>query len=293
MEDGTASNTARMVAALRAHHCLTTPEPRILSDTLAMDLAEFASPAEVDAYVESLIEGFSGFAGRAQSEGMIAYLRIHVLCRSRLVEERLAASRARGMRQLVVLGAGLDTLAWRAPELTAGLDVFEIDHPATQSWKRERLAAAGIGVPPRLRFVPVDFERQTLAEALAEGGVRADAMTFFSWLGVQPYLTHEAVVATLDTIAQFSPGSELAMDLITPGSAGADEAVVEGARDRIAKAGEAFKTLYPAADFEALLRERGFTAIEMHALDEWLRTRFGDRFPTQPGPVKLVTAQVA
>ena len=111
-------------------------------------------------------------------------------------EEALTEAVNNGATQLVVLGAGLDTLAYRTP-LAGRLRIFEVDFPATQARKRDMLAAAEIAVPDTLTYVAVDFERQTLAEALDAAGFVAAKRSFFSWLGVVPYLTETAVFSTL------------------------------------------------------------------------------------------------
>jgi methyltransferase (TIGR00027 family) len=150
------------------------------------------------------------------------------------------------MKQLIILGAGLDSTAYRCPDITSSLEIFEVDYPATQAWKRDRLEAIGVSIPRNLTFVPFDFERQTMAGALTVGGVRADQMSFFTWLGVQPYLTDDAVMSTLDVIASFPSGSELALDLMTPTDARQSEGTTQGMRQMlevVAKSGEPL-TLY-------------------------------------------------
>ncbi len=140
-------------------------------------------------------------------------LRLLIAARSRFAEDALADAVARGVRQAVVLGAGLDTLALRRPG--DGVRVFEVDHPATQAFKRERLAAAGLAVPDALIFAPVDFEREDLAAGLARAGFDAGAPAFFAWLGVVPYLTPAAVAGTLACIAAI-PGAEVVFDYVVP-----------------------------------------------------------------------------
>ena len=119
------------------------------------------------------------------------------------------------MRQLVVLGAGLDTYAYRST-LRDRLRIFEVDHPATQAWKRQRLDDAAIPIPSSLTFAPIDFERQTLAEGLAAAGFDSSQQTFFTWLGVVPYLTEEAVWATLGFIASLPNGAHVVFDYSDP-----------------------------------------------------------------------------
>jgi methyltransferase (TIGR00027 family) len=114
-------------------------------------------------------------------------LRAFLVARSQYAEENLKRSVEGGVRQYVLLGAGLDTFAYRNPY--DQLRVFEVDHPATQEWKRELLRRSCIAIPDSLTFTPVDFETQSLAELLAETGFDRTAPAFFAWLGVVPYLT--------------------------------------------------------------------------------------------------------
>lgn len=137
-------------------------------------------------------------------------MRLFIAARSWLAERRIATAVARGVRQVVVLGAGLDTFGLRNPHAAEGLQVFEVDHPDTQAWKRERIAAMGAQAPA-LTFAPCDFERDDLGEALARAGMDRSAPTFFMWLGVTPYLTREAAMTTLRTIAE-TPGAEVVFD---------------------------------------------------------------------------------
>src|SRR5258705_4551940 len=114
----------------------------------------------------------------------------------------MAACVARGVRQIVILGAGLDTFSLRNPHSGEGARVFEVDYPATQAWKRERLSQAGLALPASLVFAPVDFERQGLAEGLAAAGFRADQPAYFQWLGVSPFLSREGLIATLEFVSR-------------------------------------------------------------------------------------------
>jgi methyltransferase (TIGR00027 family) len=298
MQDGRPSTTALTAAALRAYHYLWTQEPRVLSDSLAMQLAGMASPVEVSVYIENMVEGLAAFGDRSAAQAVVQDVMLCVCARSRIVEDQLTASLARGMKQLVILGAGLDSIAYRRPDITASLRIFEVDYPATQAWKRERLASIGVPIPENLTFVPFDFEHQTMAEAMAAGGVRADRLAFFTWLGVQPYLTDDTVMSTLDVIASFPSGSELALDLMTPTDERQSAGMTEGMRQMlqvVAKSGEPFKSTYAPDAFSARLRQRGFTNIDMVVFHDWFvrhGARFRGRFWTNVGPCIQVTAQV-
>ncbi len=188
-------------------------------------------------------------------------LRLFIAARSRFAEDALADAVARGVRQAVVLGAGLDTLALRRPR--DGVRVFEVDHPATQAFKRERLAAAGLAVPDALTFAPVDFEREDLAAGLARAGFDAGAPAFFAWLGVVPYLTATAVAGTLARIVAV-PGAEVVFDYVVPRDRLAPErrAQVDALTARVAAAGEPFRCSFDPAALAAQLRGLGFGEIE-------------------------------
>jgi methyltransferase (TIGR00027 family) len=111
-------------------------------------------------------------------------MRLFIAARSRFAEDRLAAAVSRGVRQAVILGAGLDTFALRNPHAELGLHIFEVDHPSTQQWKKRQLSEAGIDTPPWLTLTPVDFERQDLLTELARSGFAPSKPAFFHWLGV-------------------------------------------------------------------------------------------------------------
>jgi methyltransferase (TIGR00027 family) len=190
-------------------------------------------------------------------------MRFFIAARSRFADEALARAVARGTRQAVVLGAGLDTLALRNPHAEAGLRIFEIDHPATQAWKRERLAAAGIAEPMTVTFVPLDFERDTLGDALAVAGFRSDAQAFFVWLGVVPYLTRDAIFATLAFVAGIS-GGEVVFDYGVPreGRGETSRAAFARRSERVAALGEPWISLFEPAELAERLRGLGFDGIE-------------------------------
>ena len=192
-------------------------------------------------------------------------LRLFIALRTRLAEDALAAAVERGVRQVVILGAGLDTYAYRGA-VGEGVRVFEVDHPATQAWKRQRLAEAGILVPAHVTFAPVDFERETLAGGLAAAGLDASRPAFFTWLGVVPYLTEPAVVATLGYVASLPKGSHVVFDYANPPPPGPDPegrfALARALAARAAAAGEPFQSHFETGDLCARLRNMGFVEIE-------------------------------
>jgi methyltransferase (TIGR00027 family) len=192
-------------------------------------------------------------------------LRLFIAARTRFAEDSLAAAVAGGVRQLVVLGAGLDTYAYRTT-LGESLRIFEVDHPATQAWKRQRLAEAAIPLPSALVFAPVDFERETLAEGLTAAGFDPGQQTFFTWLGVVPYLTEQAVFSTLGFIASLPEGAHVVFDYGNPQAASPDQdeyaAVREALAARVASLGEAFRSHFETDALYAKLMALGFCEIE-------------------------------
>jgi methyltransferase (TIGR00027 family) len=190
-------------------------------------------------------------------------MRLFIAARSRFADEAMTAAYERGTREMVVLGAGLDTFALRHAD--ADLRVFEVDHPATQAWKRERLAEAGLPLPSPLVFVPVDFEGDRLGDRLREHGFDVTRAACFSWLGVVPYLTREAIEETLRLIARV-PDGEVVFDYSEPLERYTAEgrARATALAERVAAAGEPFVTFCERPDLHGLLRRLGFTELEDH-----------------------------
>lgn len=267
-----------MTAIQRGHHNAVAPEPKILRDDLALALAGLEGLEDAQAYIDKMIETFAALSDPETAATFMNRIDGAVCMRSRVVEEKLNLARERRVKQLVILGAGLDTTAYRRSDLTQGLQVFEVDHPATQMWKRERLEAARIEVPENLGFVSFDFENQTLAEALTAGGVKPDVPTFFTWLGVHMYLTDEAVKATLAVMGAYPKGSEMVMDFISPSyvkQGGLVENSVDYLQDVVTKMGEPIKSQYYEKDLEQMLKDVGFTSVDFLNA-KWLRDNYLD-----------------
>ena len=247
MQDGLPSQTARGAAAYRAVH-QTLDGGSIFRDPFALRILDDETRAGLD--------------GIAADESLRP-MRLLIAGRSRFSEDMLSAAVTRGIRQVVVLGAGLDTFALRNPHAGVGLRVFEVDYPATQIWKRERLKDAGIEIPASLIFAPVDFERQRLAEGLAAAGFNFNSPAFFQWLGVVPYLTRVAITATLAFIIKI-PDSEVVFDYAEPFENYRPErrASIMAVAARAAARGEPWLSLFDPAEMAGLLRAKGFAAIE-------------------------------
>jgi methyltransferase (TIGR00027 family) len=260
MESGRASKTALRVAIRRAAHQLME-QPRILDDPIAVRL---------------LGPGFARDMERA-SHRVARDFRAFMAARNRYAEDRLAEAVANGVAQYVVLGAGLDTFAYRNP--FPSLRVFEVDFPATQEGKRTMLAEAEIALPAKLTFVPLDFEHKTLAAGLAEAGFDAGSAAFFGWLGVVPYLTLEAFRATLSAIAQLPAGSAVSFDYavapetLSPLGRKAFDALA----GRVAAAGEPFQLFFTPEQMESELRRVGFWRIEQVDSERLNELYFNDR----------------
>ncbi len=260
METGRASRTALRVAIRRAAHQLAD-YPLILDDPIAVRL---------------LGPGFDRDMERAMHK-VARDFRLFMVTRSRYTEDRLAAAVAEGVTQYVILGAGLDTFAYRNP--FPQVRVFEVDFPATQEWKREMLAAASIPLPANLTFVPLDFEHKTLAEGLVEAGFALSAPTFFGWLGVVPYLTHEAFRSTLATIGRLPSGTAVSFDYAFPPETLSPErrTVFETLARRVEAAGEPFQLFFAPEDLERELRAAGFSRVEQTDTEQMNERYFKDR----------------
>ena len=254
---GEPSRSALTVASLRAVHQLLD-EPLVFADPIALPLLGASAEAALrnDPFV--------------LNDPMARGLRAALVVRSRFVEDELARCVAAGVRQYVLLGAGLDTFAYRNPYGDEDLRVFEVDHPGTQRWKQQLLAEAGIGVPPSLTFVPVDFERDDLGGALRQAGFRADQAACVSWMGVTMYLTADAVLRTLGTLAGFAAGSCLCFDYRVPVTMLDPIARVinEILGQRIAALGEPWLSTFEPAQLQSRLLELGFRSAASATPDD-------------------------
>jgi len=192
-------------------------------------------------------------------------LRLFIVVRTRFAEDALEAAVARGVRQLVILGAGLDTYAYRTA-FGESLHVFEVDHSATQTWKRERLAEAGIKLPSTLTFAPGDFEHEPLAAGLTAVGFDPAQQTFFTCLGVIPYLTEQTVFSMLGFIASLPGGAHVVFDYVNPLASDPSEDEYAAGREqlaaRVAFVGEAFKSHFETNALHDKLAALGFHEFE-------------------------------
>jgi methyltransferase (TIGR00027 family) len=197
------------------------------------------------------------------AQSFVRAARSHVVLRSRYVEDELDQAIKRGVSQYVILGAGLDSFAYRKSDLVDVPRVFEVDYPGTQSWKRTRLQQIGVELPPNLTFVPLDFEKQSFIKALRMNGYRPEEPALFSWLGVTPYLSSEAIFNVLRTVASLETETEIIFDYFVP-AASLDEEnrqLQAALMASTAALGEPILSLFEPASLAAQVRELGFANV--------------------------------
>jgi methyltransferase (TIGR00027 family) len=279
MEEGQPSLTAIGSAMFRAAHLLLDDDPKILQDGLALGLSGFANETAFRAVLEARHEEVAQRFTPEYAQFHFRSLRTTIMARSRYVEDELATALEHGVTQYVLLGAGLDSFAYRRRDLSGVLRVFEVDHPATQQWKRARLRELAVALPDTLTFVPVDFERQTVREALSAGGYRVEEPAFFSWLGVTQYLTAEATLKTLQEIAALAPGSEIVFEYTVPEATLAREErqYVACCKARAAERGEPWVGFFEPTRLVTLVKEVGFTEVTDLSPQELNHRYFPDR----------------
>jgi len=263
MREGQFSLTALGAARRRAAHQVVDGA-RLFVDPLALRiLGPDADVAVAEARANPELRG----------------LRFYVAMRSRFAEDAARRAIVRGVRQIVVLGAGLDTFAYRV-EPVETLRVYEVDHPATQAEKRRRLAAAGIVAPSHVAYAACDFETENLADTLAASGFDAGRPSFFLWLGVVPYLTEPAIFATLGFVGKLPGGAEVVFDYSSTAAPIAEGGWRRGheiVRSRAEAAGEPLRTFFATHALHEKLREFGFRSIEDLSPNEIVARFFPER----------------
>jgi methyltransferase (TIGR00027 family) len=259
MEKGQPSLTAYRVAMSRAVHQILD-DPKVLDDPVALRIISALSGTDTP------------LTSRQLETKPARYLRAFVAARSRVAEDALVEAITRGIRQYVILGAGLDTFAYRNPYPMSSLSVFEVDHPTTQAWKRSQLSLAQIAIPESLTFVPIDFETQSLADRMRESGFRADEPSFFSWLGVTMYVTRGTVMSTMKYVASsIHRGSGIVFDYAISPSAPSTLMRIAAA------AGEPWQTFFDRSTLTDELKALGFECVEDVGPEEINARLFADR----------------
>ena len=261
-----------------AHQILD--RPLVLDDPYAFRIL----PPEAAAEVRSAAEGEQHHFAKA--------MRTFMAVRSRFAEDEFARAVAAGVRQYVALGAGLDTFAWRNPHREYGIRVFEVDHPATQGWKRGLIAEADLAEPPATFYVPVDFEQQSLAAQLSVAGFDTGAPAFFSWLGVVPYLTLDAFRSTLRFFGAMAEGSGAVFDYPLPREAlgEAERRVLDELSARVAKIGEPFQLFFTPAQLTEELSSVGWRVLDDLGGAEIRSRYFSGREEIRGGLGRLMSA---
>lgn len=254
MQEGKSSSTAWGVTLARVAHVRFDDAPPIFDDSLAFEL--------VEPEFQPLIEHYGPTDGRLEE---IRRARAYLPFRQRYQEECLEAAHARGVRQFVLLGAGLDAYAFRQPNARLDLALFEVDFPATQKEKRARIAALGWTQPENLSFVPCDFESGALENALLSAGLDPRFPTYFAWMGVTVYLERAAIRATFEDVLRLSaPGSSIAFEYALPSEdlggtdlLSRDFSLAQKNRER-----EPFLSLFRLEEIESLVSEVGWKRLE-------------------------------
>lgn len=263
MTESRAPRTAILSALMRAAHLLLDGEPKLFSDSFALGLSGLQGEAELTAHLERFVATLAADAGAQCAQATFRYLRAGMALRSRYAEDELGGAIERGIAQYVILGAGLDSFAYRRQILAPHLRVFEVDLPPSQQWKRERLRALHVPEPDGLVFVPLDLERPALVDGLGAAGYRAEQPAFFSWLGTTQYLTAAAVFDTLNEVAALAPGSEIVFTYHVPEGTleESDRRVRQVLSARAAGGGTPWISSFEPATLAARLERSGFRNV--------------------------------
>jgi methyltransferase (TIGR00027 family) len=283
MEPKGSSRTAINTAMARAAHLVLDDEPKVLADTFARALAGYNSDADL----------LDAIARNADASARAAGPRMRLMfaLRNRYAEDALIEAMSRGVEQYIILGAGLDSFAYRRPDLMESLDVFEVDHPASQAWKRARVAQLGIVPPARLHHLRIDFERETLREGLARSDVDLARPMFFSLLGVAQYLTTDALLSTLqDVVTSAEGGAEIVLQHVVPAAmlAREDAELLEATAAGAAKLGEPWLGFYAPSVIEHHLLDAGFDSVVHFGPDD-----AAARYPRDRGDGRRLPAHFA
>ena len=269
------SITALMSSFGRAFHAENEEHP-IFRDFLTKELITADEYAAVQGYILGGAQFFEPEiypAAWEPKELLRRLVNVHIapspLCRAAYTEKALKTAVLTGTKQYVILGAGMDTFAFREPESLSKHRVFEVDHPLTQADKKERITHAGWTIPGNLTFVPVDFTKDNLAERLIAAGFDLSAKSFFSWLGVTYYLSAEAIATMLSALSSIcADGSSLVFDYPDENLFSAPEKRVQNTIMMAKAGGEPMKTAFSYSELEKLLEKYGFLIYELLTPDD-------------------------
>lgn len=245
MEKFTASRTALATALMRAAHTRLDPNP-LIEDPWG------------DRLVPESVRATMADQALLQSP---AYT--NVITRTRYAEDALQLAVGKGVTQYVLIGAGFDSFALRRPTFAAALQIFEIDFPATQALKLERIGECSMALPDSVHFIAADLSQESVAAALARSAFKPNRLTFFSWLGVTMYLTREANIATFKSIASCTPaGSEVVFTYFDERLFQAQSQAFDELRQRVASIGEPFRSGFDPSSLAASLAQCGLELME-------------------------------
>lgn len=284
LAQGRPSTTALMMAIARAVHQLLD-DPIVLPDPIALPILgpELERAVRDDPY--------------RHNDPMARPMRAAVVARAMAADAELAEAARAGVRQCVVLGAGLDTLAWRVPAADDGMRVFEVDHPATQAWKRDLMRQAGLSMPDGVTAVPADLQHASLQGVLERAGFRRDRPACFVWLGVTPYLRDSAIESTLRYVASLPAGTRIVFDyrvdarVLPP----FERVMAAHMAEQVAALGEPWLSEFVPEQLVQRLTAKGFTEVtdlDAPALNARYFPRRKDGLQTAGGGLRLLCARV-
>ncbi|MGO9181056.1 MAG: class I SAM-dependent methyltransferase [Candidatus Limnocylindrales bacterium] len=276
--DRAASSTALGAAGLRAAHLLLDDPPPIFNDPLAVRLLGPEAARAIGERPDRLRTP----AARA--------LRTEVVVRSRYAEDRLEEAVRRGVRQYVILGAGLDTFAYRQPAWAADLRIIEVDHAASQLDKQARLRGTGIAAPPNLRYAAADLEADALSPRLASAGLNPLQSTFVACLGVLIYLREGTLDAIVAMVTKLPAGSQFVFTFSRSYVATAGSPAPGSPAARVAAAGEPWRTRIEPEAVEAMLRAAGFRSLSFLDAEDVDRRYLSERSDGLRQPAQVIIA---
>lgn len=279
-----ASITALMSAFGRAFHAENEKNP-IFADTKAKELMTDEEYQSIGSYILGGIDFFAPekkgtFTSDKEALRYLVNTQIAPtpLARARFCEDSLKTAMRTGTEQYVILGAGMDTFVFREPDFMRKYKVFEVDHPLTQTDKKERIKMAALEIPDNLCYVPVDFSTDNLNEKLLMAGYNPSKKTFFSWLGVSYYLSLEQIEKMLDSVADLSAeGSSLVFDYAGENLFRSDIKRVQNMIAMAAAGGEPMKTCFSYEQLEKLLEKHQFLIYELLTTEDIQENYFKER----------------
>ena len=280
MEQHKTSMTAVVSAFARAYHA-RQDNPKIFNDSLAYDLIGKSQYSQV---AQNMLNGYSFFSAgeelnlQTDDEKLQWVVQTQLaptpLARARYCEDMLQNAIKLGCKQYVILGAGMDTYAFRSSEASDYLSIFEMDHPATQTYKRQRLEEIGWDIPQNLHLLPIDFTQQNISAVLTKGKFNPLKRSFFSWLGVTYYLDKESIIKTLSDIASITPkGSSILFDFPNDQLFTTPVKRVQSMVGMAQASGEPMKSCFTYHELESLLESCGFLIYE-HLPTEEIQSRY-------------------